>query len=177
MQDISLFLLEDFPDNLILLGESKFKTPRCCDNKIPIIVLPECCTTGVSTFRDKNYLHLEFSINEKYKFDKVFSWIKCISSKPLHPFITESEDKIEMKVKLPIRVSVINIDGSETNTYLSSNASVIRCAVQIACLWENDSNVGISLQVVQCKIMNNKQCMIQPMDEYPDYVPFHGTIS
>jgi len=53
MQDIELFLLEDFPSNLKLLGESKFRTPRSIDDKVPIIVLPECATNGISTFRDK----------------------------------------------------------------------------------------------------------------------------
>jgi len=172
MQDISLFLLEDFPDDLKALGESKFKTPRCNDDKIPIIILPECVTNGISTFKDKQYLNVEFPSFEKDKFSKITSWIQSLSSKSLYPLITDSDNSIQMKIKLPSEFSIINIDGSETNQFHSTNGSTIRCAIEIPCLWETNENIGISCQMVQCKIIRNQQCMIQAMDEDPNYVPF-----
>lgn len=172
MEDIELFLVEDFPSDLKLLGDSKFKTPRCVDDKVPVIVLPECLTSGVSTFKDKNYLHIDFKTSEKEKFVKITSWIKSLSSKPIYPFITELDDVLQMKIKLASEFSVINTDGSETNCFHSSNGSVIRCAVEIPCLWENNENIGLSFQMVQCKVLKNQQCLIQPVDENPTYVPF-----
>ena len=176
MQDISLFLLEDFPDDLKALGESKFKTPRCNDDKIPIIILPECVTNGISTFKDKQYLNVEFPSFEKDKFSKITSWIQSLSSKPLYPLITDLDNSIQMKIKLPSEFSIINTDGSETNQFHSTNGSTIRCAVEIPCLWETNENIGISCQMVQCKIIKNQQCMIQAMDEDPNYVPFQPSI-
>ena len=58
MQYIYPFLLENFPSDMKALGESKFKTPRCHDDKIPIIVLPEGVTNRISTFNGKKYLHI-----------------------------------------------------------------------------------------------------------------------
>ncbi len=172
MQDIELFLLEDFPSNLKLLGESKFRTPRCIDDKVPIIVLPECATNGISTFRDKRYLNIEFPISDKEKFFKISSWVKNLSVKQIYPFITDLDDVLQMKIKLPTDFSVINTDGSETNCFHSSNGSTIRCAVEIPCLWETNENIGLSFQMIQCKILKNQQCLIQAIDENSNYVPF-----
>ena len=77
-----------------------------------------------------------------------------------------------MKVKLPTDFSIINTDGSETNYFHSSNGSTIRCAVEIPCLWESNENIGLSFQMVQCKIIKNRHCLIQAIDEDPNYVPF-----
>jgi len=171
--DISIFLIEDFPSGLKALGESKFKTPRCSDDKVPIIILPECTTNGISTFKDKQYLNIDFPYYEKDKFSELTSWVKSLSSKPLYPFINDSGlGLIQMKVKLPHQFSIVNTDGSETNYFHSTNGSVIRCAVEMPCVWESNENIGVSFQMVQCKIIQNQQCLIQSMDEDPDYVPF-----
>jgi|APSaa5957512622_1039677.scaffolds.fasta_scaffold01410_14 hypothetical protein len=173
MQDISLFLLENFPSDMKALGESKFKTPRCNDEKIPIIVLPEGVTNGISTFKDKQYLHIDFQSSEKNKFSKITSWIQSLSDKPLYPLINDLDDgAFQMKIKLPAEFSVINTDGSETNYFHSSNGSTIECAIELPCVWETNTNIGISFQMIQCKIIKNQQCLIQAMDEDPNYVPF-----
>lgn len=173
MQDISVFLLENFPSDMKSLGESKFKTPRCNDDKVPILILPECITKGISTFKDKQYLHIDFPSSEKFKFSQIISWVRSLSDKPLYPLINELDDGvIQMKVKLPSEFSIINTDGSETNYFNSSNGSTIKCAVEMPCVWETKENIGISFQMVQCKIINNQKCLIQDMDEDPNYVPF-----
>jgi hypothetical protein len=172
MQDISLFLLENFPSDMKALGESKFKTPRCNDEKVPIIILPECITNGISTFKDKQYLHIDFPSSDKNKFLEIISWVQSLSSKPLYPLINDLDGIIQMKVKLPNEFSVINTDGSEANYFHSTNGSTIRCAVEIPCVWETNENIGISFQMVQCKIIKNQQCLIQTIDENPNYVPF-----
>ena len=172
-KDISIFLLENFPSDMKALGESKFRTPRCDDDKIPIIVLPEGVTNGISTFKDKKYLNIDFQSSEKIKFSKITSWIQSLSDKPLYPLINDLDDgAFQMKIKLPAEFSVINTDGSETNYFHSSNGSTIKCAIELPCLWETNTNIGISFQMVQCKIIKNQQCLIQVMDEDPNYVPF-----
>jgi hypothetical protein len=172
MQDVSIFLVENLPDDLKLIGESKFKTPRCTDEKIPIVVFPECTTSGISTFKDKQYLHVDFKYSEKYKFDKLISWMKSLSQKTLYPLIIELDDFFQVKIKLPNDFSVINVDGSESNQFHSSNGSTIKCAVELSCLWETNENIGLSIQMVQCKILKNQQCLIQMIDEDQDYIPF-----
>lgn len=173
MQDISLFLLENFPSDMKALGESKFKTPRCHDDKIPIIVLPEGVTNGISTFKDKQYLHIDFQLSEKYKFSKITSWIQSLSDKPLYPLINDLENGVfQVKIKLPAEFSVIDTDGTEKTYFHSSNGSTIKCAIELPCVWETNTNIGISLQMVQCKIIKNQQCLIQAIDEDPNYVPF-----
>lgn len=176
--DFSLFLLEKFPSDMKALGESKFKTPRCNDDKVPILILPECKTNGISTFKDKQYLNIDFPYSEKCKFSEITSWVRSLSDKPLYPLINDLDDGvIQMKVKLPPDFSVINTDGSETNYFHSSNGSTIRCAVEIPCVWETKENIGISFQMVQCKIIKNQKCLIQDMDEDPNYVPFRSVQS
>lgn len=172
MQDISLFLVENFPSDLKLIGESKFKTPRCIDDTVPIIILPECVTNGTSTFKEKQYLHIDFPVSEKEKFCKLNSWMQSISSKPIYQFMNGLNDVFQMKVKVPNDCSIINTDGSETNHFHSSNGCTIRCAVEIPCVWESNENIGLSFQMVQCKIIRNQQCLIQSIDEDPNYVPF-----
>jgi len=173
MQDISLFLLENFPNDMKALGDSKFRTPRCHDDKIPIIVLPECVFNRISTFKDKQYLHIDFQPPEKSKFSKIISWVQSLSSKPLYAFLNDLDDGVfQMKVKLPAEFSIINTDGSETNYFRSSNGSTITCAIELPCVWETNTNIGISFQLLQCKIIKNQQCLIQAMDEDPNYVPF-----
>lgn len=176
MQDMSLFLVENFPDDMKLIGESKFKTPRCSDDKVPIIVLPECTTSGISTFKDKQYLHIDFKHSEKYKFDKLISWIKKLSTKTLYPLLTDLDGFFQMKIKLPTDFSIINADGTETNKFHSSSGSTIICAVELSCLWETNTNIGLSIQMVQCKILKNQQCLIQVIDEDPAYIPFSQQI-
>jgi hypothetical protein len=173
MQDVSVFLLENFPSDMKALGESKFKTPRCIDDKIPVIVLPECVINGISTFKDKQYLHIDFQSPEKYKFSKITSWVQSLSDKPIYPLINDLDDGVfQIKVKLPAEFSIINTDGSETNYFHSSNGSTIKCAIELPCVWETNANIGVSFQMVQCKIIKNQQCLIQAMDEDPNYVPF-----
>ena len=169
MQDINPFLIENFPDNIKLHGDSKFKTPRCDDEKVPIIVLPECVTTGISVFGTKEYLHVSYAPEERSKFEKITAWVQSVSSKPLYPIITDFKNKIQMKIRLPSEYSVLDIDGSEKDLKLSVGLT-LQCAVEIPCLWETDDNVGLSFQMVQCKI--KPSCMIQQMDEDPEYVPF-----
>ena len=94
MQDVSVFLLENFPSDMKALGESKFKTPRCIDDKIPVIVLPECVINGISTFKDKQYLHIDFQSPEKYKFSKITSWVQSLSDKPIYPLINDLDDGV-----------------------------------------------------------------------------------
>lgn len=172
MDDLHVFLVEDFPQNLRLFGESKFRTPRCPDERLPIAVLPECVTNGLATFRDKNYLQVRLPRDAACKFDGVTRWIAEVSSKPLHPFLTEADGELHMKIKLPHEFSVLNVDGSESTRLHSSDGSTVRCAVELPCLWETDDSVGLSFQMVQCKIIKNRECMIQHLDEDPQYVPF-----
>jgi len=174
MDDISLFLLENFPSDMKVLGESKFKTPRCSDDKIPIIILPECVTSGISTFKDKKYLHVDFKIDQKEKFYEITSWVQNLSHKQLYPLINVLDNVVKMKIKLPTEFSIVNIDGSQSQTsyFNASNGSTIRCAVEITCVWETNENIGLSFQMVQCKIIRNKQCLIQVIDEDPNYIPF-----
>ncbi len=172
MENFHVCLVEDFPTDLLLFGDSKFRTPRCQDEKVPILVLPQCVTNGLSTFRDKTYLHLTFPLADRCKFDRVMSWLEQASSKTLHPFLTEEGGGVHMKIKLPPDVSVLNVDGSETSHFQSSDGSTIRCAVEIPCLWETDDRFGLTFQMVQCKIMREKECMIEIVDENPQYVPF-----
>ena len=173
MQDLSLFLVENFPNDIKLIGNYKFKTPRCIDDKIPIVILPECITSGISTFKDKRYLHIEFDSSEKYKFDKLINWMKSVSNKTLYPLLNDLNGVLQMKIKLPNDFSIINVDGSETNQFHSSSGSTIRCAVELPCLWETNENIGLSVQMVQCKILKNQRCLIQVIDEDPNYIPFN----
>lgn len=166
--DIDINFIENLP-HLKLWGSSKFKTPRCINEKIPILVLPECNTIGISTFKDKTYLNVSFE-KEKIKcFQKIIDWVSSTSSKPLYPFITDDQ----MKIKLPPdMISVINVDGTESTSFSPPIGCLLRCAVELTCVWENSSHVGISFQLVQCKILRCAKCLISQMDENPEYIPF-----
>ena len=181
MENINLFELQDFPDDMKLYGSSKFRTPRCVDERVPIIVLPECTTCGVSTWGNKSYLQVTFSKEQASKFDKITNWLQKEAeaanedgiAKSIHPIIQEVDcDKFQARIKLPEVFSVINSDGTESNCFHSTHGATMRCAVEMHCLWENKDSIGLSLQMLQCKITQHQKCLIQPMHEYPDYVPF-----
>lgn len=176
--DIVSYLVEEFPENLKLLGSSKFRTPRCSDDKIPIIILPECTANGLSNFKDKSYLHVIFAAEDVDCFSKMINWVKSNSEKTFYPLIHEIDGKTIMKIKVPTDFSVVNVDGSHeangSHWLTRSNGTVIRCAVEIPCVWENAENVGISLQLVQCKVIEEITCKIENIDEYPIYIPFHA---
>jgi hypothetical protein len=174
MEHCNIFNLEYFPDELTVHGDSKFKTPRSYNEKVPIIILPQCIVNCVSTFRHKKYLEIFFGIHEMHKFEKITNWIRSQSCKPLYEFLNESNNKIKMKIRLPEHFSFIDDNGSEVEKINFSSGSIIRCAVEIPCLWENENNIGLSFQMVQCKVVKeaineeaiNKEtsCMIQNFD-------------
>lgn len=166
MENINVFFVEDFPDNVKLFGDSKFKTPRCAEEKIPVMVLPECITNGTSAFKEKKYLHIAFDTHSVKKFETMQSWLDDLSEKPLHPLFHQlSESQYSMKIKVPDSFSVIGVDGSESASFSSYSGAKIRCAVEIPFVWENDVAIGITLQLVQVKILCPTKCLITPMDE------------
>lgn len=172
-EDIEVFLVENFPESLKLHGDSKFKTPRCCDEKIPIIVLPECRTEGLSYFNDKTYLQLIFDTEQTTCFDKLTKWLHDkASGKPIFPVLNERDGNFYLRIRIPDEISVINIDGRESSTFKAIIGSIIQCAVEIPLVWENSEQMGISFQLVQCKIIEQKRCMIQNIEEDPPYIPF-----
>jgi hypothetical protein len=163
MEDLCVFSLTEFPENIRLIGDSKFKTPRLEYEKVPIIILPEGFHDGISMFGEKKFLNISFSLDKKNNFEKIKRWMNNISEnvmKQVYPFIHEFEGFISMKVKLPSEFSVIDMDGLETSSFHASYGSKIRCVVEIPCVWENCDNVGLSIQMVQCKVLESKKCMI-----------------
>ena len=181
MENINLFELQNFPNDMKLYGSSKFRTPRCVDDRVPIIVLPEGTTCGVNTWGNKSYLQVTFSKEEASKFDKITNWLQKEAeaaneggiAKLIHPILQEIDcDKFQVRIKLPEVFSVINSDGTESNSFHSTHGATMRCAVEMPCLWENKESIGLSLQMIQCKITQHQKCLIQPMHEDPEYVPF-----
>tara|TARA_Y100001936_G_scaffold249718_1_gene300736 strand:- start:809 stop:1336 length:528 start_codon:yes stop_codon:yes gene_type:complete len=175
MENFHLFELNNFPE-LQLYGNTKFKTPRCLDDKVPILVLPEGVTNGLITFGNKNYLQVVFDADVACEFETINTWLSKQNDennkKLIHPILNQIEDKFQMKIRLPETFSVINFDGSETSNFHSTIGAAMRCAVEMPCLWENNESIGLSFQMIQCKITKPPKCLISQLVEEPDYIPY-----
>ncbi len=167
--DFEVFPVHEFPLDMKLYGSDKFKTPRTANDKVPIIVLPDSVSRGMTAFGDKQYLTLAFEDAEPFR--NMLVWMSSIieTTKPMFELLRISSDGVsyEMRVRIPNEYGVIDMDGKPAHRLHSfTEGSVLRCAIDIPCLWESATEYGLSAQLVQAKIIkSNSMCRILPMDD------------
>lgn len=179
VDDFEIFEVCDFPLSMKLYGADKFKTPRTQDERVPILVLPECVSRGVTTFGDKSYLTLTFEDAEPFR--NLLIWMTSIleTEKSMFQLIRISNDGVsyEMRIRLSDVYSVIDKNGMPAHRLHSlCEGSVLRCAVDIPCLWESATEYGLSAHLVQAKIMkSNSVCQIMPEMDHEVLTPIAET--
>ena len=161
MEDFSIFDIQDFPDNMQLVGTGKFKSIRCNDNTIPIARFSNGEFVCISSYEDKVYLTVRYSNNTNLH--KISSWLSNINSA-----CRITNENNEIKFKITEGTKFINVNNSfipycDLKTYLFDGASIL-IACEFVCFWENKQSTGLSLRVLQCKLCGNSSLKFSAID-------------
>lgn len=166
--DFYVFECKDFPLDMHLLGTGNFRSLRIHDEKVPIMVLPEAVSEGLQFFGEKRYLLLRLEPADVGVFGSVVDWCSTKSDKKFHGIL--GGGGCVVKVKVPDWFELFDVDGNLLADVCAGERGLqcgnrLRCAVELPWLWENSSSFGLTMQLVQAKVVLERKCLIVDVDE------------
>lgn len=171
-----------------LVGRGKFKTPRCNDMSIPIVVTPEMRVNCIESFKDK--IVVSCSTAFKKSFRGMSDWLASLNDTLECNTIVEHGDAFFMKFKVASlqELYITDMDGVFLPTaeeIMSLTGKQIVCAIELPCLWESKTQYGLAMNLIEVKILTSAPCLINDdledihadrhtiaLDIQPAYVPF-----
>lgn len=189
----SFLKIENIENNCLqLIGSGKFKTPRCHDMTIPILLLSNAKVTNIQFLSDANISASLSCALRKKDASNFYQWLLSVDvDKSL--MISEEDDAIILKIRITSfdDVHFVNRNGSSINPQeavrlLNFNHTFVNCVVELPCMWFTEASYGLTLNLIEASILTHSQipvCLISDYDSIdhpvslnfePSYVPFQG---
>ena len=189
----SFLNIEDVKNSsLQLIGSGKFKTPRCHDMTIPILILSSAKVINIQLLSDANVsASLSCAICKKDAYD-FYEWLLSIDTER-NLMVSEEHDAIILKIRITSfdDVNFIDKNLSPMSTQdairsLNLNGTFVKCALELPCMWFTDTSYGLTLNLIEANILTDGSmpvCLISDEDHVdhpvsliiePSYVPFQG---
>jgi hypothetical protein len=189
----SFLKIEDVKkSSLQLIGSGKFKTPRCHDMTIPILILSKAKVINIQLLPDANVSALLSCAICKKHACSFYEWLVSID-KNKNLAISEEDDAIILKIRITsfddVRFLDKNLSPMSTQDVIRSlnlNGTFLSCALELPCMWFADASYGLTLNLIEANILtdgNMSVCLISDEDVVdhpvslmiePSYVPFQG---
>lgn len=192
----SFLKIEDIENSsLQLIGSGKYKTPRCRDMTIPILILSKAKVKNIQLLSDSNvsaYLSCAISKKDVCIF---YQWLLSVDADK-NLMTSEEDDAIILKIRV-ISFNAVNFfdrSGSPMNTQeavrsLNLHNTFVNCALELPCMWFTEASYGLTLNLIEAIILTDDRmpvCLISDDDCIdhidhpvsliiePSYVPFQG---
>lgn len=177
--------------SLQLIGSGKFKTPRCHDMTIPILILSNAKVMNIQILSDANVSALLSCAICKKDACNFYEWLLSIDTER-NLVVSEEDDAIILKLRITSFDDVNFLDKSlspmstqDAIRSLNLNGTFVKCALELPCVWFTDASYGLTLNLIEAIILTNGSmpvCLISDDDNVdhpvsliiePSYVPFH----
>jgi len=171
-----------------LVGTGKFKTPRCNDMTIPIVLTPEMRVNSIESFKEK--IVISCSTKFKNSFRGMSEWLASLNDTLTCNTIVAHGDVFLMKFKVSSlqELHITDMHGvilSTAEEIMSLTGKDIVCAIELPCLWQSDTQYGLAMNLIEAKILTSAPCLISDdlediyadrhtiaLDIQPAYIPF-----
>jgi hypothetical protein len=189
----SVLKIEDINNSSFqLLGSGKFKTPRCHDMTIPILIVSKARVMSIQLLSDANVsASLSCAICKKDAWS-FYEWLLSVDTER-NLMVHEEDDAVILKIRITSFDDVTfrdnNVSSMSTQDairLLNLNGTFIKCALELPCMWFMDASYGLTLNLIEANILTDNSmpvCLISDEDNVdhpvslniePSYVPFQG---